>query len=386
MFKQYFPVFHVGNYMDAIPNIYTNDLNFGQEIPLHPISATPYNTLFFRYYDSYLSEIYSPESKVMEASFMLNLSDIVNLKFNKSIFIKDSYWRILSVSDYTLGENQVTRCKLIRKLDSVNIPASCQLTASGVTGMGTIIWHDQDGNVVTGNAICCNKLGFFWDTDNSACRVSVNTPMLTGGGKPISHVAVDGVVNTLSNTTLIKDPAAVHALLAGTDIKVLKSASNSAAFGENIDVYKSGIWYGGGADTLNNRAGWGVMVYKVNGNFASATSRIDFDAFPIPPSSAFTAKVTVTGTIMSGGMPTNVWTFMGHGVYASDSSGTLSLQDPLDQIISTCDAGGIWSVGFDGGTNPGEVLLFVQSISGLSYPTSTYYFTATIEVNQIGTL
>ena len=73
-------------------------------------------------------------------------------------------------------------------------------------------------------------------------------------------------------------------------------------------------------------------------------------------------------------------------LYSSDASGVLSVQDPLDEIISTCDAGGEWLVGFDMGATS-EAILFVQSLSGLTYPSATdYYFTATIEVNQIGTI
>lgn len=385
-FDQYFAVNHVGQYYEPIPNFNTLDLNFGQEIPLHPINQTAFNTLFYRYYSEYLAEVYSPESKVMEASFMLNLSDIINLQYNASIFIKDSYWRILEINDYTLGENQVTRCKLMRKLDSVNISESCQLTPVSVTALGKVVWNDMDGNVVDGTELCCSKLGYYWDSVSNSCNISIKDPKESSSGKPISTHAIDGLVNLTSKASIVKDPGAI-ALVAGQDIRVLKSDGNtSAVFGENIDVYKSGIWYGGGADALNNRAGWGVMVFKMSGIFNAALDRLDFDAFKIPLSSVFTARVTITGTQMSSGLPVNTWTFMGHGVYASDDAGVLSVQDPLDEILSTCDAGGEWLVGFDMGATS-EAILFVQSITGLTYPSaSDYYFTATIEVNQIGTI
>ena len=386
IFQRYFAVNHVGQYYEPIPNFNTLDLNFGQEIPLHPINQTAFNTLFYRYYSEYLAEVYSPESKVMEASFMLNVSDIINLEYNASIFIKDSYWRILEINDYTLGENQVTRCKLIRKLDSVNIPESCQLIPVSVNQLGKVVWNDMDGNVVTGTELCCSKLGYYWDSVSNSCNISIKDPKESSSGKPISTHAIDGLINITSNTTLVKDPAAVATLLAGKDIKVLKSAPYTAGFGENVDIYKSGIWYGGGADAMNNRAAWGVMVFKMSGIFNAALDRLDFDAFPIPPSSVFTARVTITGTQLSSGLPVNTWTFMGHGVYSSNAVGVLSVQDPLDQILSTCDAGGDWLVGFDMGATS-EAILFVQSISGLTYPSaSDYYFTATIEVNQIGTI
>jgi hypothetical protein len=384
-FKQYFEVSHVGQYYEPIPTFNTEDLNFGQEIPLHPVTQTSFNTLFYRYYSEYLAELYSEESKVMDASFMLNVSDIINLKYNTSIFIKDSYWRILEVNDYTLGENQVTKCKLIRKLDSVNIPESCQLTPVSVNALGIVQWEDADNNPVTGTELCCSKLGYYWDSVSNACNISRKDPKEPSGGKPISTHAIDGLINVTSHPSNVKDPAIV-ALLAGRDIKVYKSAPYTAAFGENLDVYKSGVWYGGGADALNNRAAWGVMVFKMSGVFNAALDRLDFDAFLIPLSSVFTARVTITGTQLSSGLPINTWTFMGHGVYASDASGVLSVQDPLDEIISTCDAGGEWLVGFDMGATS-EAILFVQSLSGLTYPSaSDYYFTATIEVNQIGTI
>jgi hypothetical protein len=54
------------------------------------------NTLYGGYWKQYLDNIYSSEARIMECYLNLNEVDIFNFSFADEIFIKDSYWRILT--------------------------------------------------------------------------------------------------------------------------------------------------------------------------------------------------------------------------------------------------------------------------------------------------
>jgi len=101
------------HYTTAIPNLADEDLNFGQEIPLHQITATPYKTLYQRYWNDYIADIYAPDARIIEAFFALDFADIYQFQFNDKIFIRDSYYRILEISDYVVGMQDTVKVKLI---------------------------------------------------------------------------------------------------------------------------------------------------------------------------------------------------------------------------------------------------------------------------------
>ena len=54
-------------------------------------------------FKQYLDNIYSSEARIMECYLNLNEVDIFNFSFADEIFIKDSYWRILNISNYQVG-------------------------------------------------------------------------------------------------------------------------------------------------------------------------------------------------------------------------------------------------------------------------------------------
>ena len=72
--------------------------------------------------NEYIQNIYAPDARILEAYFSLQFADIYNFNFNDKIFIKDSYWRILSISDYVVGTTdtvKVTLIKQARKLKTI---------------------------------------------------------------------------------------------------------------------------------------------------------------------------------------------------------------------------------------------------------------------------
>jgi len=182
----------------SIPTaIGTNDLNFGQEIPPHPIEAMPLHTLFDRYWRQYIAELYDDEQKIMEAYFQLGVTDVFGLKFNDKIWIKDSWWRVIELTDYIVAEEQVTKCKLMRLLD---IGALCQYTPYTINAStGAVQFLDYDGNLSYGSQECCEYYGYTWTTDKGRCFASTGTNGTGGIISSPNNVGGSNITNTSGN-------------------------------------------------------------------------------------------------------------------------------------------------------------------------------------------
>jgi hypothetical protein len=185
------------HYQTIPTHIGTNDLNFGQEIPPHPIEAMPLKTLFDRYWRQYIAELYDSEQKIMEAYFKLSVTDVFGLKFNDKIWVKDSFWRVIELTDYIVADEQVTKCKLIRLLD---IGALCQYTPSTIsTTTGAVRFLDYDGNLSNGSQECCEFYGYTWDGDKGACFASTGTNGTGGIITSPNNVGGSNITNTSGN-------------------------------------------------------------------------------------------------------------------------------------------------------------------------------------------
>ena len=77
-------------------------------------------TLYGRYWNSYLNATYSKDARMMECNIMLDEVDIYNFKFSDEIFIKDTYWRILNISNYQVGSSVATKVTLLKAIDGIS--------------------------------------------------------------------------------------------------------------------------------------------------------------------------------------------------------------------------------------------------------------------------
>ena len=148
------------HYTTAIPSIDSDDLNFGQEIPLHQIVATPYKTLYQKYWNDYIADIYAPDARIIEAFFALDFADIYQFQFNDKIFIRDSYYRILEISDYVVGMQDTVKVKLIKIVSAT--PDCLGVPDSTIDNDGFVNFLDSEGGKITSTQACCDKYGYFW--------------------------------------------------------------------------------------------------------------------------------------------------------------------------------------------------------------------------------
>jgi len=218
------------HYTTAIPSIADEDLNFGQEVPLHYVDSTPYKTLYQRYWNDYISDIYAPDARIIEAFFALDFADIYQFKFNDKIYIKDSYYRILDISDYVVGMQDTVKVKLIKM---VSATPDCLLTPKPVIGIdGNIIWEDAEGDTQPGTETCCNNYGYFWV--GSECYASPRDSKGRGGRTKMASE----VTTNLSNIQSV--PVNKSAYIAENNVVVSPN--------ERIFVNGDGNYVGGGND------------------------------------------------------------------------------------------------------------------------------------------
>jgi len=185
------------HYKSIPTEIGTDDLNFGQEIPPHPIEAMPLHTLFDRYWRQYIAELYDSEQKIMEAYFKLSVTDVFGLKFNDKIWVKDSFWRVIELTDYIVADEQVTKCKLIRLLD---IGALCQYTPSAINATtGAVDFLDYDGAISAGSEECCEFYGYTWNDGKGQCFASTGTNGTGGIITSPNNVGGSNITNTSGN-------------------------------------------------------------------------------------------------------------------------------------------------------------------------------------------
>jgi hypothetical protein len=156
----------ISNYSNLAATIGDYDLNFAPESPSQFIVASPYANLYNLYWRRYYEELYSPQSRVMEAYVKLNVSDVATLQFSDKIWIQDSWWRLLEINNYIVGDTQPTLCKFARIVNSAPI---CSLTPTSRNGNGTINWVNAADEPTDGNQTCCELFGYSWNSTTNEC-------------------------------------------------------------------------------------------------------------------------------------------------------------------------------------------------------------------------
>lgn len=261
----------LNHYKNVPTDVSTDDLNFGQEIPLFQIDAMPLRTMWDKYWREYIAEIYDSEQRIMEAYFALGVTDVFNLKFNDKIFVKDGLWRVLEVSDYVIGDQISTKVTLIRLLD---LGALCTYTPYQINATsGAVTFLDQAGGTSVGNQTCCEYYGYTWDTSKNKCYATLpfltDKPILSSPGSigESNLVIANGTQKSatglgtvaggdieLGNERLLTNgsghaiaPNNRNSVVSGSDNMLKTNLPSSAVFGKNAFGELRGVHFGGGS-------------------------------------------------------------------------------------------------------------------------------------------
>jgi hypothetical protein len=165
----------LSNYSVAQPDPGDNDLNYGMEPAMYPIVAQPAHTLYFRFWATYVLELYSTEARVLSCNMNLTDADLQSWNFNDKIYIKDTYYRILSIS-YDANAPGTAQVELIRKLDDIEL---CADTPTGLYPNSDIVTFNNSPTDY-GSEACCVLYGYDWRTNRVTLdqRCHVNTQQL----------------------------------------------------------------------------------------------------------------------------------------------------------------------------------------------------------------
>lgn len=161
----------LNNYSTMNATVTDNDLNFAPEIPPHTIIANPYNNLYNRWWRNYYRELFDGQARILEGMFALTLNDIFTFQFSDKIWIIDSWWRVLEIQGYVVGEQDLTKVKLIRVLDINNdcdiVPVSANLDQS-------LNWETPNGDPAVVTQDCCVRFGYNWNSAKNDCYSQPN--------------------------------------------------------------------------------------------------------------------------------------------------------------------------------------------------------------------
>ena len=156
----------LNNYSTMNASVGDSDLNFAPEVPLHTIIAPPYDNLYNRWWRNYYRELYDGQARILEGMFALTLNDIFTFQWSDKIWIVDSWWRVLDIEGYVVGEQDMTKVKLIRILDIDN---DCDILPITANLDQTINWETPNGDPAVVTEDCCRRFGYYWNSAKSNC-------------------------------------------------------------------------------------------------------------------------------------------------------------------------------------------------------------------------
>ena len=128
----------VSPYSSWPPNQFsTINLNFQSKDQLWS-SASSYvaqtsQDLYTTYWSEYVDWIYDPYNRKVTLTLRLNPGEILGLKFNDRIWIKDTWYFVQMVHDYEVGDCTLLKVDLV-KVPGIAIPGPIPAAATGATG------------------------------------------------------------------------------------------------------------------------------------------------------------------------------------------------------------------------------------------------------------
>ena len=160
-----YPAF--SQFSDLEATVTDEDLSFGFERPFHIVEANPVNTLYFKYWRPWVNELYSRDARKLTAFFRLTRADLASFEFSDKIYLKDTYWRILSI-DFDATTEGLTKVELLKVLGDIR---DCAFIPNGIDKAdGRISFENVSGSTVYQvSRQCCERYGYVYNNTTSYC-------------------------------------------------------------------------------------------------------------------------------------------------------------------------------------------------------------------------
>lgn len=285
----------LNNYSTMNATVTDSDLNFAPEIPIHTIIAPPYDNLYNRWWRNYYRELYDGQARIMEGMFALTLNDIFTFQWSDKIWIVDSWWRVLDIEGYVVGEQDVTKVKLIRLLDIDN---DCDIVPVSANLNQTLNWETPNGDPATVTEDCCRRFGYYWNSAKNNCfsipnigtrsfitqqapslaptRFGAPVTFSAGVSQPVKTITTDYVItnfdrvlfaDTTGGSITVYLPSATTT--AGREFIIQKSV---AANGVTVQAYTGETVEGSGSVTFTGM-GDTITIISNGTDFKSTSSK-----------------------------------------------------------------------------------------------------------------
>ena len=103
----------------------TFDLNWENDVPLWDVAElgraqTPFSC-FNTFWKTWYDVTFDPYSRLVEAHFVLDYADILDLQFNDYIFVKDAWYFVNSVSGYIAGKRSNCKVQLVKLGNNIGV-------------------------------------------------------------------------------------------------------------------------------------------------------------------------------------------------------------------------------------------------------------------------
>lgn len=380
--SRYFKLFN--HYTSNNPTLADEDLNFGQEVPLHYVQSAPFKTLYQRYWNDYISDIYAPDARIIEAFFALDFADIYQFKFNDKIYIKDSYYRILDISDYVVGMQDTVKVKLIKMVSAI---PDCLLHPDNVLNVdGSVPFLDADDNPATATEECCNQYGYLWVNTDCFAKIPDGKPKSLQGGNKLELLTREPIIKS-SATTLITTPNntidrnVLNTIVYGERNEVTFGVSNSLVGGTDAKAINNGVTIGSGG-TYAGEYQSGIIQVRGFGDWTNNTTPITLtnergNYITIPDDSVWYMKLMLTVGQISAGIDGNG--VVEFNIQMTSSAGVLSVKDAIivSENLETISGNFELSVDISGLTFAPQLLL-----KNSTYPQDNIFIGGQIIYNQ----
>ena len=228
------------------------------------------------YWASYLNELTSDESRIMECHINLNEQDISSFAgsgFQNTFFIKNTLWRVLEISNYLVGGNKSTKVKLIKVIEK--LPNDCGLIGT-VTSSGQVTYVDSATGSSSTNVtnVCCEEYNEDW--------TFVQQNSTTGVGLCYGTPSPTFTVSFLPPVNPPDEPDSYGAIIPSALPTIQNSYPTSLGYGKSIQFFCD--------CTTNDNSTVAYLSYK--------GSTINTVTFPKFVTSYVNMKLT--GTILKG--------------------------------------------------------------------------------------
>lgn len=152
-------------------------LNWNSSSTADAYTSNTSDGLFARFHRVQYNERHSTEARIVTCSALLQPEDVANLRYNEIIFIAGSYYLLVSIDNYAVGEDKLCNLTLRKYLggnalvDQTPVDG-CLLQVAGITAAYEVLWTLSGTPQDEGSAVCCEELGggqWFWNEENKTC-------------------------------------------------------------------------------------------------------------------------------------------------------------------------------------------------------------------------